>query len=83
MFDGLDHCSKIQHNILKNLHGALIIDKGLWKCGLYILYSYIIIDCTFIVGQNTHIKTKLWHLRLWYVNEIGIFQLTKQDLLEY
>jgi len=65
------------------LHGALIIDNSLKMCGLYILDGSIIIGYTFIVSQNTHVETKLWHLRLWYVSEICVFPLAKQDLLEY
>lgn len=37
MFDDLDYCIRIEHEVLKISHGEVIITKGYKICGLYIL----------------------------------------------
>jgi len=43
MFHGLVYCARIEHGMMKILHGALIIAKGTKICSLYILDGLTII----------------------------------------
>ena len=49
--------------------------------GLYILDCSIVIALASMASQTSHDKIKLWHLRLGYVNERGLVELEKQNLL--
>lgn len=81
MFDVLGYFTKIKHGMLKISSGSLILVKGTKMNGLYILDCSIVIALASMASQTPHDKIKLWHLRLGYVNERGLVELEKQNLL--
>ena len=81
MFDVLGYFTKIKHGMLKISSGSLILVKGTKMNGLYILDCSIVIALASMASQTPHDKIKLWHLRLGHVNERGLVELEKQNLL--
>ena len=67
--------------MLKISSGSLILVKGTKMNGLYILDCSIVIALASMASQTPHDKIKLWHLRLGHVNERGLVELEKQNLL--
>jgi len=81
MFDCLDYCTIIEHDMLRISHGALRITKSLKMFGLYILDDYIVIGHACIASQYSYIKIKLWHLRVGHDSERSLVELVEQSLL--
>jgi len=81
MFDSLGYCTRIEHEVCKISHGALITVKRSKMNGLYILDGYIVIGNASVASLVPHNNSALWHLRLGHVSEIGLVEVAKQGLL--
>lgn len=59
MFGGLGYYTGIEHDMLKNLYGVLIIAKGTRMCSLYIFDGFTIVGHEYIISQDSCVKSNL------------------------
>ena len=59
----------------------MIVMKGSWKNGLYMLHGETVIGLAAAATITELQRAKLWHLRLGHMSERGMLELQKQGLL--
>lgn len=79
MFDKQGYSIKVGSGNLRINNGSLNIMKGNLRNGVYILQGKSVQGSANTVSVD---KTHLWHERLGHINERGLVELSKQDLLD-
>lgn len=78
MLEKLGYEFKAKHGVLTVTKGVIVVMRGLWQNGLYVLEGKSCIHPNaFHVQANTN-KTRLWHVRLDHISESGLMELHKQ-----
>lgn len=54
MFDVIDYCTRVEHVILKIMHGGMIMDKGDKICELYILKGFNVVVHSLSDSEDFH-----------------------------
>lgn len=81
MLDSCGHSFRAEDGVLKVLKGFMVIMKGVRQNGLYVLEGTTISgDLAAVVDQDID-KMMIWHMRLRYLGEKGLKELSKQGLL--
>uniref|UniRef100_A0A2N9IN85 Integrase catalytic domain-containing protein n=1 Tax=Fagus sylvatica TaxID=28930 RepID=A0A2N9IN85_FAGSY len=81
-FDSQGYSYSDGGGVLRIGKGALIFIKGILVNGLYLLQGSTIVGATAV--SSTHLdsdNTRLWHMRLGHMSEVGMSILSKQGLL--
>lgn len=63
MFDDIDFCFRVKHEVLKILHSALIVAKVSKICGLYSLYG------SNVIGLHNYL------LKTFAINHVMEFEI--------
>lgn len=79
MFDKQGYSIKVGSGNLRINNGSLNIMKGNLRNGVYILQGKSVQGSANTVSVD---KTHLWHERLGHINERGLVELSKHDLLD-
>lgn len=65
---------------MKVFKGSLVVMKGIRMNSLYILQAKTVVGRSATVYEKQD-NSSLWHMRLGYLSEKGLLELSKQDLL--
>ncbi len=69
--------------VLKVTKGSLVHMKGdMNSAKLYVLRGNTVTGTAAAVTSDNSSKTKLWHMRLGHMSELGMAELSKRDLLD-
>ncbi|TXG69893.1 hypothetical protein EZV62_004828 [Acer yangbiense] len=73
-----------EYGVLIVSNGALVVIKGKFSNGLYVLQGSTVIGAAFVSSSSDPYldTTHLWHMRLGYMSEDGITILSKRGLLD-
>ena len=72
---------KAQDGAMKVMKGSLLMIKGVWRNGLYVLQGKIMTGVATTVTKKELKRVELWHLRLGHIGKKGPYELSKQTLL--
>ena len=80
-FDKKGYVFQGDKSILKFMKGSKEVLRGVKKHSLYTLVDEVVTDSIDVPSMKPLLKTKIWHMRLGLVNERGLVELEKQNLL--
>lgn len=72
---------KGDHNNLRVMKGSKEVLRSIKRRGLYILEAGVVSGSAYVASIKHMLKTGPWHKRVGYVNERGLAELSKQNLL--
>lgn len=80
MLDKMGCLVKLESDTLKVMRGSMVLMKGNLNNGLYVLQGTVVTGDVEISNQNLD-KIMLWHLKLGYINEKCLRELSKQGVI--